>query len=165
MLRIGVVSDTHGSFQNAAKAIKVLGDIDYLFHAGDGKNDAIALGKLAGCPVFSVCGNTDGAVEPLEELIDLQELEGEEYSGVKILLIHGFQFAPSSREMRLADYAKSKKAVAVVYGHTHKPYLSYHSGILVFNPGSPTRPRGSKSSCGLLEVVEKKIFAKIVEIP
>lgn len=157
MIKVGVISDTHGNFYFAAKAINVLGQIDYLLHAGDGKNEALALGKLANCPVWAVAGNTDGVTFPQTEVMEI--------GGIKILLLHGYQVAPLNREERLADLALEQKAEIVVYGHTHKPYCNYHRGVLVFNPGSPFRPRDSKPSCGLIEIEAKNITAKHLKIP
>ncbi len=157
MIKIGVISDTHGNFSLAAKAINLWGQIDYLLHAGDGKNEALALGKLAKCPVWAVAGNTDSVTFPQTELIEI--------GGIKILLLHGYQLPPAYREERLADLALKEKAEIVVYGHTHKPYNNYHRGVLVFNPGSPFRPRGSKPSCGLIEIDGKNITAKHLKIP
>jgi putative phosphoesterase len=156
VIRIGVISDTHGQFSFAKKVLEKWGKIDYLLHAGDGKSDALALAHLAKCPVWAVAGNTDGVLEPQDELID--------FDGVKILLLHGYQLTPTNREERLAELAKRRKAQVVIYGHTHKPYFNYHQGVLVFNPGSPVRPRNSQPSCGLLEIDNKKISAKIIEI-
>mgnify|MGYP001029675714 FL=1 len=165
MLRIGVISDTHGNLTFASKALNLWGKVDCILHAGDGYRDALALAKMAGCPVYAVCGNTDGVFSPTEELVDLQDLTEEDLKVYKILLTHGHEFSPATREVRLADLAKRRGAQIAVYGHTHQPYSSYHSGILVFNPGSPFRPRMSERSCGLIEIDDRKISAKHLNIP
>ena len=108
MLRIGVISDTHGNLTFASKALNLWGKVDCILHAGDGYRDALALAKMAGCPVYAVCGNTDGVFSPTEELVDLQDLTEEDLKVHKILLTHGHEFSPATREVRLADLAKRR---------------------------------------------------------
>ncbi len=156
MVRIGVISDTHGHFSRASQALNKWGKIDLLLHAGDGKHDALALGRLANCPVWAVAGNTDGVIEPQEEIVEVGKY--------RILLIHGYQFPPSNREELLADLAIRRQTQIVIYGHTHKPYNNYHKGIIVFNPGSPVKPRNSSPSCGLIEIDGERIITNHLEI-
>lgn len=165
MLRIGVISDTHGNFTFASKALSLWGKIDCLLHAGDGIKEAYALGRLASCPVYAVSGNTDNALSLVDETIELKDLRDEEFKIEKILLTHGHQFSPETREIKLAELAKRRGAQVVVYGHTHQPYNQSRLGVLVFNPGSPFRPRFSERSCGILEIDDKKISAKHLKIP
>ena len=71
-MRIGVVSDTHGSLSTAIKLIREMGELDLLLHAGDYYRDAAALAREFNLPVRAVVGNCDLAAKgPVEEYIEL----------------------------------------------------------------------------------------------
>lgn len=57
MVKIGVISDTHGLLRE--EVLKILRDCDCIFHGGDINNQGVldALGKIA--PVYVVRGNND----------------------------------------------------------------------------------------------------------
>lgn len=50
---------------------------------------------------------------------------------------------------------------AIVFGHSHSPFLEWREGILLFNPGSATdKRRELKYSMGLLKIESSKITAE-----
>ena len=57
MVKIGVISDTHGLLRE--EVLEILRDCDCIFHGGDINNQGVldALGKIA--PVYVVRGNND----------------------------------------------------------------------------------------------------------
>lgn len=46
-----------------------------------------------------------------------------------------------------------------VQGHTHIPILKKENGLIIANPGSPTRPRGSNLRC-YLSITEDEVVLK-----
>jgi putative phosphoesterase len=53
----------------------------------------------------------------------------------------------------------------IVFGHTHLPLNAEEDGVLLFNPGSATYPRGSVPTFGLITVLGKNnIQAEIIEL-
>jgi predicted phosphodiesterase len=54
---------------------------------------------------------------------------------------------------------------AVVFGHSHHPLNEQHSGILCFNPGSPTdRIFAPFNSIGILEVVDQGLVGRLIRL-
>lgn len=49
-----------------------------------------------------------------------------------------------------------------IQGHTHIPILIKSQGIIIANPGSPSRPRGSDLKCYIL-IDEKSIYLKSLD--
>ena len=90
-MRIGVISDTHRNLHLAREAIRAMGKIDLLIHAGDHYSDAIELAEEFGLEVKSVIGNCDFPGEGnAEELISINDGE------FKIFVVHGHQYGVKS---------------------------------------------------------------------
>lgn len=122
MLRIGLVSDTHGLLR--PEALDWLRGCDHILHAGDIGDPAIldALRTLA--PLDAVRGNNDRGdwAAALPETLTLA------LDGVRLHLLHD-----------LAELAIDPAAAGVqvvVSGHSHKPLVQQRGGVLVINPGS-----------------------------
>ena len=62
-------------------------------------------------------------------------------------------------ELRLASM---EKVDAVVFGHTHQPYVKMKNGVLLFNPGAALPVRGQHPSVGILDIGERTITGRIV---
>lgn len=155
-MRILVFSDTHGKLDTALKVIK-MERADLILHAGDFFRDARGLAAVAGVPVQGVAGNCDPpGAGPEEELLCL--------GGKKILLAHGHQLGVKTSYQRVFYRACQEEVDAVVFGHTHVPLNEIMEGILLFNPGSISRPRsGQRPSYGLL-VIDSEIEGHIFYI-
>ena len=154
-MRIGVLSDTHGDLDNVAIALARLGKLDMLLHAGDCYGDVDQLIKMTDIPVKAVIGNCDmWCGGPRELLLDLE--------GKKVLLVHGHQYGIKNGFQRLYLRAEELGVNVVVYGHTHQAESLLYGGILLFNPGSISRPRNQDyPSYGLLEIKEERILHRI----
>lgn len=61
-MRIGLISDTHGSLQAMRKAVVAVPPVDMWLHAGDFSQDSSFLSQVTGIPVTAVRGNCDGVV-------------------------------------------------------------------------------------------------------
>ena len=60
---------------------------------------------------------------------------------------------------------KASGFAAVISGHTHQPKQEVKNGVLYFNPGSAGLRRFKLPiSLGLLEIVDGKMSARIVEL-
>ena len=122
VLRVGVISDTHGLLRPEATAL--LRGCDHIVHGGDigGPQILAQLALLA--PVTAVRGNNDR--EPWA--VSLPETQLLELDGVKIYVIHN------------VDDLKAQACPAgvgvIVSGHSHKPSICQRDGVLYVNPGS-----------------------------
>ena len=128
MLRIGLISDTHGLLR--PEALRFLRACDHIVHAGDIGDGAVleALNEIA--PVTAVRGNNDEG-EWASMLPDTQTLR---VGGIALFVLHDIK--------ELAAHRVPADVQAVVCGHSHKPQITRSgAGLLVINPGSAGPPR------------------------
>ena len=78
--------------------------------------------------VWQVAGNCDFSSLPREEVITI--------GGQRILITHGHRFMVKSSTTLLGIEAEEQGVKAALFGHTHEPFIDYHGGILLLNPGS-----------------------------
>ena len=150
MIRIGLISDTHGLLR--PEAVDVLRGSDFIVHAGDiGEGVLEALAKVA--PVSAVRGNNDRA--PWAQAI--HETETLRFGEITLHALHDLA--------QLAIDPGAAGVDVVVSGHSHKPRIERRSGVLFVNPGSagPVRFR-LPVSVGLLQLSGRKVEARIVEL-
>ena len=145
-MRVIVFSDSHGHLANAVRALHDSGPVDLIIHAGDFYPDAIRLADETGLPFKAVIGNCDFPDKRmLEEVIEL--------AGHRILLVHGHTYVSKYRTDKLVYRASETGAGTVIFGHSHVAGIARKAGVLLFNPGSITRPRDhNRPSYGILEV-------------
>jgi putative phosphoesterase len=122
VMRIGVISDTHGLLR--PEVATALTGVDHILHLGDvGKISILSeLEKIA--PVTAIRGNVDRD-GPCAKLPETEVYLAE---GHYIYMLHDLN------TLRL-DPAAGKFA-AVLFGHTHAPTLYKKKGVLYFNSGS-----------------------------
>lgn len=155
-MRILVISDSHGNAAMALQACDMAGDIDALFHLGDGGEDAEILAHALDVRVIHVAGNCDhGSASPRELLIECE--------GKKLLLMHGDACGVKSGTGMLEKRAKEAGADAVLFGHTHRATVTDLSGILAVNPGTLMRTAQQKSFA-ILEITPAGIAAQLYDI-
>ncbi len=122
MLRIGVISDTHGLLR--PEVLPAFAGVDHILHAGDVGDPAILTQLRELAPVTAIRGNIDRsgpcAELPAEEYITLD--------GANLYMVHDVH--------TLSLDPGAAGVQAVVFGHTHKPLLEHRKGILFFNPGA-----------------------------
>ena len=150
MLRVGLISDTHGLLRPEAK--KYLSGSDYIVHAGDICDPRILEELAALAPVTAVRGNNDhGAwAEQLREAEFLQAGE------VVVYIVHDLA--------QIAIEPNSAGVRVVVSGHSHKPVVEQRHGVLYVNPGS-AGPRRFKLpiAAGELLIDGDAVSARIAE--
>lgn len=162
-MKIGFISDTHGDYEKFLLSMEILNVCDYIIHTGDvldyGVNElsffTIDLKNMNN--IFFVRGNNDFfdysiIGKPLAKYEDIFEFDDGKDS-VKILATHSHK----SPINIMHQMAISKGCKILAYGHTHVKKLENNGGIIIINPGSPSRPRDSYASVGMLDTVENKI--------
>jgi uncharacterized protein len=131
MIKVGLLSDTHGFFDDKLK--KFFENVDEIWHAGDIGNietaDAIAAFK----PLRAVYGNIDGhevrIVHPLHQKFFCEDV------GVWITHIGGYpgRYAP---EIRTRLYKNPPKLFICGHSHILKVMYDKKLSLLHINPGA-----------------------------
>lgn len=166
MMKIGILSDTHGNLTTVAKAARALSKagVDAVFHCGDiGGMDVLAelagTFEPAGITVHAVFGNVDIYSDdwkffPSNIGVILHGRFGDiECSGKRIALLH----SDDARQFR--HVVASGEYGLVLTGHTHEVHDYMRGQTRCINPG--TAGQGSPDTCavlnlesGLLEVID-----------
>jgi uncharacterized protein len=151
VLRVGLISDTHGLLR--PQAADLLRGSNHIIHAGDVGNKSILQRLAALAPVTVVRGNNDTGewADALPESALIQ------IGGVFVYVLH---------DLALLDI--DPKAVGVhivVSGHSHKPRIEVRQGVHYVNPGS-AGPRRFKLPIAVAElvIVGEAITPCIVEL-
>jgi putative phosphoesterase len=148
---VGVISDTHGLMRR--EALAALRGPDLIIHAGDvGRVDIIdQLSAIA--PTFAVRANVD-TQSWARALPDTRVVEAGQ---LRFYVLH-------VRAELAVDPIRSGFA-AVIFGHSHKPSIETHSGVLYLNPGSagPRRFR-LPVTIARIRVLGEKLDPEIVEM-
>jgi uncharacterized protein len=151
MLRIGLVSDTHGLLRPEVKAF--LQGSDHIIHAGDVCDPGILEVLSAIAPLTAVRGNCDKGPWARQ----LPETESLQVGELLVYVIH---------DLAQLDIELGKAGVRVVIsGHSHKPLVEERGGVLFVNPGSsgPCRFR-LPVAAGELIVAGNSVSARTVEL-
>lgn len=151
MLRIGLISDTHGLLR--PEALAFLRGSDHIVHAGDIGNQDILQKLSAIASVIAVRGNNDkdawARTIPETQLL--------KFGKTFVYVLHD-----------LAELDIDPKAAGVdvvVSGHSHRPVVEKRDGVLFVNPGS-AGPRRFKLpiAVGELVIANGSITPRIVEL-
>ena len=122
MLRVGLVSDTHGLLRLEAKAF--LRGCDFIVHGGDIGDPKILEELAALAPVTAVRGNNDRGTWA-EELPESEFLQA---GAVCLYVIHDLA--------RLDIDPQGAGVQVVVTGHSHLPCVTQRDEVVFVNPGS-----------------------------
>jgi len=150
MLRIGLVSDTHGLLRPEVAAF--LRGSDHIVHGGDICDPSIIAALQAWAPVTAVRGNNDrGAWAD-----SLRESELIAFGEIVLYAIH---------DLAQIDIDPAAAGVRVVVsGHSHRPLVEERDGVLFVNPGSAGPRRFSLPiSAGELSIDGKRVSARTVQ--
>lgn len=151
MIRVGLISDTHGLLR--PQAVAALQGSDFIVHGGDIGGAGILEALSAIAPLTVVRGNNDR--EPWAEAI--AETEFLRVGSVRVYAIHDFSqidIDPAAAGVRV-----------VISGHSHKPKVEERGGVLYINPGS-AGPRRFKLPIAVGELIVNgdSVTARIVEL-
>ncbi len=149
-MQILVVSDSHGDVKNMCRVVERLRP-PLLIHLGDGWHDVELLRqRFPELTIEQVPGNCDfRAYEKAERLLELE--------GRRVLLCHGHTLGVKTDLGMLLRAALERGADAVLFGHTHKPFVDIRRGVTMLNPGSIGM--GARPTYGTLTVGEKGCLA------
>lgn len=154
-MRLGVTGDTHGSLTAWRRALRALGEVDILLHAGDilyhgprnplpeghdAKQLAEAINEYDGRLVIAR-GNCDADIDELVLDVPIQAPYALVVVGGKYIMVHHGHLVAGHD---LGGLMRRYRLDLVVTGHTHVPGIARVSegqrGI-VLNPGSPALPK------------------------
>lgn len=131
MKRIGIISDTHGCFDEPLRSF--LSEVDEIWHAGDIGSMELADEIAAFKPLRAVWGNIDGGIAR-RVYDDFAYFRCEE---VTVLMTHigGYPRRYSPRALQKIQSARPKLFIA---GHSHILKVQYDPvyDLLAINPGA-----------------------------
>ena len=126
-MKILVFSDSHNDIISMVRTVEN-NRPDMIIHLGDNYNDAqILKTKFPEIHFETVVGNCD-----FESAHTIKIFEVE---GIKFFITHGHLYGVKTRMDRLIKKGCEEQADIVLFGHTHKAYLSKENGMWVINPG------------------------------
>ena len=160
-MRIGVISDTHGSLKYFEKALECIGKCDYILHAGDilyhGPRNPLPDGY---CPkdlsekinslgnIIFASGNCDSDVDQMVINHPIQSPYAFVNIGkLKIMVCHGYKDSVENT----IEYAKKMGANMFIFGHSHVKELYKSDSLIVLNPGSTSLPKDGTHSAAIIE--------------
>jgi putative phosphoesterase len=127
-MRLLILSDTHGNYPLAFRALELAGPVDRIIHLGDGIEDARLMEEITGREIVKVPGNCDVAAPDPVDIVAM-------IAGKKFFITHGDRYAVKRGLDRLRNRARSEQAEIVLYGHTHIGAVELLDGSLFINPG------------------------------
>jgi putative phosphoesterase len=135
-----VVSDSHGSISALKAVLSWAADqeIEAGVFLGDGVQDMSAASAATGfsCGWKSVKGNNDYD-------FSMPSTGSFEFCGFRFFICHGHYYSVYAGYNKLITQALKERANIALFGHTHVPFYKNANGLLLINPGSVGRPRGS----------------------
>lgn len=156
LMKIFVISDTHGKIDKAIEIYKTLNDIDLIIHLGDLWNDGKRIKDQLDVPLIGLKGNMDGSFAR-----DGYHIMETEFG--KIFLAHGHMENVKQGYDNIMYKAESLECKAAFFGHTHVPLFVQVSGMYLLNPGSLALPAGGrKGSYAVATIGEKTLDATIL---
>ena len=150
-MHIGVISDTHGLLR--PEALQALAGVEHILHAGDVGNPEILTRLQTIAPVTAIRGNIDegkacGHLPPIEVV---------ELAARSIYMLHDAK--QLDLDLSAAGFA------AVISGHSHKPLIAWHKGVLFFNPGSAGPRRFQLPvTVGRIEMQNATLIPSIIDL-
>jgi hypothetical protein len=151
MIRIGLISDTHGLMR--PQALTALAGVSHILHAGDIGSPEILEQLRTIAPVTAVRGNNDKGSWAMR----IAEHEVLQVDGKSLYVLH---------DLNELDVDPSAAGFSVVVtGHSHKPAISRKGDVLYVNPGS-AGPRRFKLpvTVGTLVMEHGAVRAEIHEL-
>jgi putative phosphoesterase len=151
MLRIGLISDTHGLLRPAA--MEFLRGCDRIVHGGDIHKPGVLEVLAQMSPVIAVRGNNDKG----DWADDLPETELVRFEEKLVYVIHDIS--------RIDIDPGTAQVDVVVFGHSHQPSIEERKGVLYINPGSAGPKRFKLPvSVGELLINGDSIASRIVQL-
>lgn len=182
-MKIGIIGDTHiptASPLLPARIRDVFQGLDIILHVGD-VCELYVLQEFQETYTltFAVHGEDDSPA--VQEYLD--ETRVVRFGERRVAMIHGHQWEeqqkargslwrilggrkpdPAAFSQFLLEQFAADEVHAIIYGHTHQPYVKMHGGVLLFNPGAALPGPGRQPTVGILDVGERNITGKIIPL-
>jgi uncharacterized protein len=134
LLRIGVISDTHGYLDPLVAS--VFAGVRRIIHAGDTIDPATLTLLESIAPVTAVAGNMDGG-----KLSRLPREVAGEVGGLRFVVGHKRKRLLKRLALGKIDgLTREDPPDIVVFGHDHVPAIEWVDGVLYLNPGTASSP-------------------------
>ena len=183
-MKIGIIADTHIPQLSPvlpARIAEAFRGLDIILHVGDVCELAVLVEfQETYTLTFAVHGEDDS--DAVKAYLD--EMRVVRFGERRVGMVHGHQPEMEARQDRarsglrrllgqgpapappsLPDYLLAQfgedEVHAIVFGHTHRPYVRMHGGVLLFNPGAALPGPGLQPTVGILNVGERNITGKI----
>ena len=157
-MKIAVFADSHADSTVLFSAVE-WEKPDAVIHLGDHIEDGGALFHcFPGLQIHLVRGNTDSASGGIDEALLTLE-------GMRVFLTHGHLYGVKNGVYEIARKGREVGADIVLFGHTHRPFVTYSEGLWLMNPGCAGQ-KGDKAghaTYGLLQIERGRIAATLVE--
>jgi putative phosphoesterase len=168
-VKIGVISDTHGSLTAWQKALVYLEKVDLIIHCGDvlyhGPRNPLpegyapaelarAINRTTQRIVFAK-GNCDAEVDQLLVDFPIQAPYTQIFTPRwQILVHHGHTLENANLPAWTDGYN------LIISGHTHLPGISRQASRVLLNPGSPSLPKNAERipTIALIDEADIKII-------
>lgn len=159
-------SDSHGKANNIRRALNKHPNAEVIFFLGDGLSDIENFLYDRSRAWFVVRGNCDYSpfvADRITKKTDVITLMSK-----KIIITHGDLYSVKSGIDEISKLAEREIADIVLFGHTHFPLEKYIStdngGYYLFNPGSIGVPYRTKSTYGVIDIVEAGVSFSHIEL-
>ncbi|MBQ3080616.1 MAG: YfcE family phosphodiesterase [Clostridia bacterium] len=129
MIRIGVMSDSHGFSKFVREAYENMRFCNVVVHLGDHIQDARDIESTHDRKVYKVSGNCDWLSQEQTEIIF-------EAEGIRVLITHGHKQNVKNGLTRLSLKAEAEGAKLALYGHTHIRREDTDGECVFVNPGA-----------------------------
>ncbi len=153
MMRVLVLSDSHGDRWRVLKAVDAQPSAKYIIHLGDGEHDMAGLEDIPGKITLQVRGNCDFGS-------DLPACLHGSLGGVGYYACHGHLEFAKHTDTVLWEKARDFGASVVLYGHTHRAVTTYRDGVWLMNPGSV-----HQGEYGVIDITEQGILPILMKLP
>ena len=154
MMRVLVISDTHGDEQALCRAVEAQPTARVVLHLGDGVREAEAAASAYPDREFHLIrGNNDwsaGRAYPLTQELLL--------SGKRVFLTHGHGYRVKMGLYDVVCAARERGADILLFGHTHQPLTDYEDGLYLMNPGS----LGYGGTYGIVDITLAGVVTSLV---
>ena len=177
MMKVGILSDSHGSLKWFKKAYSVVKECDLIIHAGDilyhgprnslpeDYNPAELASFINGIEeekIIFVRGNCDADVDQTVIAHDISlRFKNFKFGKLKLGLLHGDQFSGINEAIKFAEKFGLN---ILIFGHTHRKFLQLEKGHLLINPGSISLPKDNTKSLALLSLGDYNVKIRFVDL-
>jgi putative phosphoesterase len=158
ILRIVVISDSHGNTAAISKALTAQKEATHVFFLGDCTKDAETVAENFPEKTFHiVSGNCD-----YHSFFPSTAMEN--INGTLVFYSHGHPYFVKQSHVPFLQVAQSRGAKIALFGHTHTPLIKYENGVHLVNPGSISLSRDGAPSYAVIDVEENGIMPILIRI-